>query len=298
MMTMQRLEGFYWVARTGGYARAARAFPYPITQPGVHQQVRRLEDELGVALFERSAKDRVSLTPAGERLFERVAPFYESLQALETSLKGGEPEGTLRVFAAGHLLRHLMPPWLLKLQSRYPKIRVALTEVQTADPHVLLRSEAELLVDWLPALPGGVEARTVARLHAFVVTPSHGPWALEGKLKPEKLREVPFIAYQTDRTLKELQRRALEAAGLAPREAYSADSSDTLLGFVAAGLGFSLVPSLQEGGPRVAGVTAHAIRELAPALEKEAAFEIRAAWRKRVGGHPLVDAALGCAPGL
>lgn len=40
--SLQRLEGFYWVARIGGYARAARAFPYPITQPGVHQQVRRL----------------------------------------------------------------------------------------------------------------------------------------------------------------------------------------------------------------------------------------------------------------
>lgn len=295
---MQRLEGFYWVARTGGYARAARAFPYPITQPGVHQQVRRLEDELGVALFERSGKDRVSLTPAGERLFERVQPFYESLQALEASLKGGEPEGTLRVFAAGHLLRHLMPPWLLKLQSKHPKIRVALTEVQTADPQVLLRSEAELLVDWLPALPDGVEGRAVARLNAFVVTPSHGRWAVEGKLKPEKLREVPFIGYQTDRTLKELQRRALEAAGLAPREAYSADSSDTLLGFVAAGLGFSLVPSLQESGPRVAGVVAHPVRELSAALEKEASFEIRAAWRRRDAGHPLVDAALACAPGL
>jgi DNA-binding transcriptional LysR family regulator len=297
MMTMQRLEGFYWVARTGGYARAARAFPYPITQPGVHQQVRRLEDELGVALFERSGKDRVSLTPAGDRLFERVAPFYESLQALEAQLKGGEPEGTLRVFAAGHLLRHLMPPWLLKLQSKFPKVRVALTEVQAADPQVLLRSEAELLIDWLPSLPDGVDARAVAKLHAFVVVPTHGPWALEGRLKPEKLKDVPFIAYQTDRTLKSLQRRALEAAGLAPREAYSADSSDTLLGFVAAGLGFSLVPSLADGGPRVAGVSAHPLRELAPGLEKEASFEIRAAWRKRPAGHPLVDAALGCAPG-
>ena len=291
---MQRLEGFYWVARTGGYARAARAFPYPITQPGVHQQVRRLEDELGVELFERTGKDRVTLTPAGDRLYAQVAPFYEGLQALETSLKGGEPEGTLRVFAAGHLLRHLMPPWLLKLQSKHPRIRVALTEVQAADPLVLLRGEAELLVDWLPSLPAEVDSRTVARLHAWVVTPTHGPWALEGRLKPEKLREVPFIAYQSDQTLRQLQRRALEHAGLRPREAYSADSSDTLLGFVAAGLGFSLVPSLSENGPRVAGVAAHPVRELAAALEKEASFEIRAAWRRRATGHPLVEAAMAC----
>ncbi len=295
-MTLQRLEGFYWVARTGGYARAARAFPYPITQPGVHQQVRRLEEELGVTLFERVGRDRVALTVAGEQVFAAVAPFYEGLGALEAQLKGGEAQGTLRVFAAGHLLRHLMPPWLLKLQARHPKIRVALTEVQAADPQVLLRGEADLLVDWLPEVPEGVELAAVGRMHPFVVVPTHGPWALEGKLKPAALASRPFIAYQSDRTLKQLQRRALEQAGLAPREAYSADSSDTLLGFVAAGLGFSLVPSLSESGPRVAGVAAHPARELVPSLGREGSWVVSAAWRKRAVPHPLVAAAIEAAP--
>ena len=51
MIQIQRLEGFFWVATTGGYARAARAFPYPITQPAVHQQVKKLERELDITLF-------------------------------------------------------------------------------------------------------------------------------------------------------------------------------------------------------------------------------------------------------
>ena len=51
MTSLDRLTGFYWVARTEGYARAVRSFPYPITEPGIHQQVRRLETELGVRLF-------------------------------------------------------------------------------------------------------------------------------------------------------------------------------------------------------------------------------------------------------
>src|SRR5271166_1892663 len=59
MTSLDRLTGFYWVARTQGYARAVRSFPYPITEPGVHQQVRRLEKELGVPLFVRVGKDRV-----------------------------------------------------------------------------------------------------------------------------------------------------------------------------------------------------------------------------------------------
>ena len=86
MIQMNRLEGFYWVARTGGYSKAARAFPYPITQPAVHQQVKKLEAEVGVPLFERVGKDTIQLTPAGEQLYEFVAPFYGGLDALVRSL--------------------------------------------------------------------------------------------------------------------------------------------------------------------------------------------------------------------
>ena len=103
MIQIQRLEGFYWVAFTGGYARAARAFPYPISQPAVHQQVSKLQRELETTLFERVAKDRVRLTPAGRHLFDFVAPFYEGLPAVVRSLKGAEHGGEIHIQAASLL---------------------------------------------------------------------------------------------------------------------------------------------------------------------------------------------------
>jgi DNA-binding transcriptional LysR family regulator len=68
MIQLHRLEGFYRVALHNGYAAAARGFPYPITQPAVYQQVRKLEEELGTRLFERAGRDRVEPTAAGRRL--------------------------------------------------------------------------------------------------------------------------------------------------------------------------------------------------------------------------------------
>src|SRR3954463_12190254 len=100
MVQLSRLEGFYWVARTEGYARAARAFPYPITQPGVHQQVKRLESELGFSLFERVGKDRGVLTPQGRALYAYVAPFLEGISGVVQSLQQGELGGTLRIHAS------------------------------------------------------------------------------------------------------------------------------------------------------------------------------------------------------
>lgn len=289
MISLQRLEGFYWVARTGGYARAARAFPYPITQPGVHQQVRRLEEELGVPLFERTGRDQMALTPAGQALFAVVEPFYEQLPSLAAKLKDGKVGGVLRVHAGGHLLRHLMPKWLQRLQARRPDIQVALTEVKSADPSALLKGEADLVVDWLPELPDGVEARAVATMRTFFVTPTHGPHAQGARLKLPSLGAAPFIAYGADRAVRDLQLQGLREHGLTPPQSFTADSADTILGFVAAGLGFSLVPSLADHGPQVAGVAAW------PVHHPKSKFPIVAAWRKRAVAHPLVKAALAAA---
>jgi DNA-binding transcriptional LysR family regulator len=289
LITLQRLEGFYWVAKTAGYARAARSFPYPITQPGVHQQVRRLEEELGVELFERVGKDKVALTPRGQVLFDAVAPFYESLPGVEAKVKGGELGGTLKVHAAGHLVRHLLPRWLRGLQAKRPDIRVALTEVNTSDLAPLRAGEADLLVDWLPEVPDDIEVRELARAGGWIAAPMHGPHAQSGRLRLEALARVPFIAYQSDPTSRHLQREALRAHGIAPPEAFFAESADTILGFVAAGLGFSLVPSLEAAGPRVAGVVVQRLER------PVASFPIYAAWRKTARQHPLIEAALDVA---
>ena len=87
MIQIHRLEGFYWVVKAGGYSKAARAFPYPITQPAVHQQVKKLEDELGITLLERIGKDYMKPSPAGRMLFEFVRPFFEGLDAILRAVK-------------------------------------------------------------------------------------------------------------------------------------------------------------------------------------------------------------------
>jgi len=89
MIQLYQLEGFYRVALHAGYARAARAFPYPITQPGVYQQVRKLEIDLGQTLFERIGHDRVALTGAGRRLFEFCEPFFRDLPDVVRDIEAG-----------------------------------------------------------------------------------------------------------------------------------------------------------------------------------------------------------------
>src|SRR5687767_3134975 len=187
MIQLQRLEGFYWVARYEGYARAARSFPYPITQPGIHQQVKRLEAELGVRLFERVGKDRVILTPEGRALYDYVAPFLEGLGAVARSLRSGEVGGRLRIHASGHVLRYLLPPWLRRLQRQRADIEVELFESKVPAVALVRSGEADLLVDHLTEVPADLEARQVGRTRPFLVFPSDHLLARAGRVKPEQL---------------------------------------------------------------------------------------------------------------
>lgn len=289
-MNLQRLEGFYWVARTEGYARAARAFPYPITQPGVHQQVSRLEDQLGVALFERVGKDRVRLTPAGRSLYAFVAPFFEQLPAVEQAIRGGTHGGMLRIHAASLHLRQLLPPWIRRLQAKRPDIEVELQEIRRPDPQALRDGAADLLVDHLFQIPPDVEVREIARMQSFLVLPAHHSLGKARRVRIEDLADETFIAYAPDLGGRQLQLRALELSGVKPGRILAADSAETILGIVAAGIGYSLVPSLSEQGPRMAGVVSHRLNF------RGSTFPVHAAWRKGVAPNPLLEAALALAP--
>ncbi len=290
IISLQRLEGFYWVARHQGYARAARAFPYPISQPGVHQQVKRLEQELGLTLFTRVGKDKVVLTPAGRSLYAFVAPFLEQWPQTVASLRAGTYGGTLKIAAAGMLLRALLPKWLRRLHEKHPEITVELSELRHANLEVLRSGEADLLVEHWPEIPPDVAVQRVGEMRTFLVLPSHHPLAERKRLALRELADETFISYSPESRLQALQLRALEMHGQLPKRTHTADTSDTILGFVAAGVGFSLVPSIDIAGPKVPGVVA------LPFDVQGSTFPVYAAWRKHAPPNPFVQAALKLAP--
>ncbi len=177
-MQIARLEGFYWVARTGGYAAAARAFPYPLSQPAVFQQVRKLENELGVRLFERVGKADLRLTSAGRQLYEHVGPFFEKLPAVERALKGTTAARELRVAAEALILQQVVPGWIRGLQRLEPGLRIEVRELAAPDPEVVRSGEVDLAVAYFPnALPATLASRPVAVLSAFLVLPAGGDLA-------------------------------------------------------------------------------------------------------------------------
>ena len=290
MIALHRLEGFYWVAKTGGYAKAARAFPYGITQPAVHQQVRKLEQELGVALFERVGKDRMQLTAAGRELHGFVAPFLERLDGVVRAIQGQQYGGVLKVMAEGLILRQLLPGWLKRLERRHAGVQVELREMQSLDVEPLRTGACDLLVGYLPEVGDDVATRTVGVLRPFVVVPRDHPLAGRARVAPRDLAGDTFVGYTPDLLPHDLQLQALRSHGVTPPRTLTASSADTILGFVESGLGWSIVPSFEEEGPKGRALAAF------PLTSPKVEFKVVAAWRRDSPANPLLDAVLETAP--
>ena len=285
MIQLHRLEGFYRVALAGGYARAARSFPYPITQPGVHAQVRRLEADLGVRLFEQVAKDRLVPTRSGRTLLDFCAPFFERLPQVADELRRGAAAGRIRIESGALEIHQLLPEWIARVRKRHPEIEIELREVERPDCTRLLDGSTDLIVDYHPALPAGIAARRVGVHHTFLVAPATSGARRRERPRLNELASQPFVALN-DGPERELQLAALRALGAAPARISGAPSVTSVLAFVAAGLGYSLIPWPTRRGPRLPGVA------VAPLRGKETRFPISASFRKSSEPDPVLEAVL------
>jgi len=290
MIQLHRLEGFYWVARTGGYARAARAFPYPITQPAVHQQVKKLEGELGVPLFERIGKDRMKLTPAGDRLFHFVGPFFEGLPGVVRSLVDGEYGGEIHLSVAALALRSILPAWIKRVHRAHPGIQVHMTEAPNPDLEVLRRGDVDLVVDYFPEIPGDCASLQVGEMRPFLILPRSHELAGRDSVTLTDCAGETFVAYNPGLLPHQLQMQALAFFGVTPPGMLSASAAESIIGFVEAGLGWSLIPSFEPQGPKGRGIRAYSIDS--PSVT----YPVYAVWRKDTPENPVLDALLEEAP--
>jgi DNA-binding transcriptional LysR family regulator len=290
MTQFHRLEGFYRVALAEGYARAARSFPYPISQAGVHAQVRKLEQELGVRLFEQVTKDRLVPTRAGRKLLEFCAPFFERFPALARDVARGEGHARLRIEAGALEIQEVLPRWFRRVQAEHPRIELELREIEVADLRRLLDGQVDLIVDHQSNVPKGISSRRVATHRGYLVAPSRHPLAARGALRPDRFHDEPFVALSSALPQSALQLKALQRLGAEPRRITYAPSVTSVLAFVAAGLGYSLIPWPGADGPRVRGVASRELRG------RDSRFPVLACYRTSNEPDAALEAVLSLAP--
>ena len=158
-MNIHHLELFYYVARHGGITEAVRNIPYGIQQPAVSGQVAQLEEYLGVTLFQRRP---FALTPAGEKLYQFIQPFFANLDLIASELQGGKAR-QIRIGASTIVLREHLPEVFQNVRKRFPNLKISLREGYPAEfESLLLKEELDLAVT-------AIEKKPAAGLHSVAL---------------------------------------------------------------------------------------------------------------------------------
>lgn len=192
-MEIFQLRYFLAVAEHLSFTRAAKALR--LSQPPLSQQIKRLEDELGGALFQRSSR-MVRLTDLGEAFLPRARSILLQTEdaAREVRARTGLGKGLLRVGASGALAYHLLPLLIVEYRALYPNIDLHIVEHRT--PHLLDAAERHEIDVALIRLPHDRTklSITVLRDEALVAAlPRLHPLASEPTVALEQLADEPFI---------------------------------------------------------------------------------------------------------
>ena len=242
---LKQLRAFCEAARHGSISRAAEHILS--SQPVVSTQVRALEQELGVPLFERRGP-RLILTRVGENLYRVAMPLVQKLLRLPgffaEQYHGVEP-GRLCMGAGEVSAAYLLPGPLKRFRARHPGVRI---EVRTGTGRARLdwlRSfEIDLMVAAFDSVPSDIEFHPFRRSEVVVATPEGHPLANRGFVTLESVAPYPLVAPVSGHYARQVQDVVLRLHGVSPRVVLEVEGWGAILNHVAAGSGIAFVPDV------------------------------------------------------
>ncbi|MGG7574453.1 LysR family transcriptional regulator [Streptomyces sirii] len=257
-MQLQQLRYFTAVADTRHFTRAAER--EHVAQPSLSQQIRSLERELGAELFHR-ARGHITLTDAGETLLPLARRILADTETARREVQEVAQlrRGRLRLGAPPSLCASLVPDVLSAFHATYPGVDLFVTEDGSQD---LVRALADgeldlaLIITPLPDQAPALATSDLLREELVVVSApdrSAPPGGRRTRIRVEDLRGRPLAMFRRGYDLREFTTAACRAAGFEPTFTVEGGEMDAVLGFVRAGLGIAVVPSMvaERSGLRV-----------------------------------------------
>lgn len=276
-MTLQELKYLVALADHGHFGRAAEACF--ITQSTLSTQIRKLEDFLGVTLFDRSLK-RISPTPIGQEILAAARTIVEESERIrELARHMQDPMSrTLHLGIIPTLGPYYLPHALTLVHRKHPGLRLLLREEIT--PQILdhlLEGKLDAGLMALPIADDSLHVEPLFHEPFFAALPAGHALAKHGILKVSEIVNEKLLLLDEGHCLRD---QALDVCGTGNigREEVRATSLETLRQMVGMGLGLTLLPALAVGaGPRVSRKSV----EIRPFRKPVPGRTIGLAWRKR-----------------
>ncbi len=215
------------------------------SQPGVSKQIRLLEDELGVQIFERGGKHLTRITPAGKAIIELAQSILNDVDTIKlTGEEFSDPQhGSLSIATTHTQARYMLPDVVHRFIIRYSGVRFNMhqgTPLQIAElaatgkVDCCIATEAMQLYQDLVMLP-------CYRWNRCIITPRDHPLRDEQPLTLEAVAEYPIVTYVFGFTGRSQLDQAFTSRGLKPNVVFTATDADVIKTYVRQGLGVGII---------------------------------------------------------
>ena len=291
-MTLTELRYVVALAQERHFGRAAKKCF--VTQPTLSLALAKLEDELGVRLFERN-KNEVLVTPMGEAIVEQARRVLDEAGKITSLAKGSQDQlaGALRLGIIPTIGPYLLPELVPILRVLAPNMPLVIEENFTASLVPMLRDgEIDVAIVALPFSVAGVKTRTLYEEPFSVVVPEGHGWARRKHVRPDELSGENLLVLNAGHCFRD---QVLEAcpgqSNTANPEGRSGSSLETIRNMVASGLGVSVLPAtaLQ---PRYGNRLVKEVPFAEPAPSRKVAIAWRASFSRPQSVEAVAQAVL------
>ncbi len=290
-MTLSDLRYIVAVARERHFGRASRACH--VSQPTLSVAVKKLENELGVVLFERGSH-QVVLTQIGCQIVDQAQRVLEAADrirqiAISEDQNLAEP---LRVGVIYTIGPYLLPALIPTLREQSPDLQIMVEEGFTADLRVQLKQGSlDAIILALPFMEPGVEIRPLYREPFVVVVPSSHPWTGVPTIRPEQLATETVLLLGKGHCFRD---QVLEVCPgclrLGPQDdiqkTLEGGSLETIRHMVASGVGVTVLPCSAAGAEEYS----RRLLSIRRFSGKTPSRDVILAWRKGFSRIPAIDA--------
>lgn len=239
-ITLRQFQVFEAAARLGGYTRAAETLH--LSQPAVSMQIRQLEEQVGMPLFDQISK-KIHLTDAGRALYQHAQNILAQVHEAQLELEEmrGVRRGQLNITVAS-TANYFAPQLLAAFCQRYPEIKISL-DVSNREHILALLNEAEKDLAIMGRPPDAADLIAHPFMHnplVVIAAPNH-PLAGARNIPLERLAQESFISREAGSGTRIAAERFFDAAGTRLTTAMEMSSNEAIKQAVQAGLGLGIV---------------------------------------------------------
>lgn len=274
-MTLNELRYIVAVAQERNFRRAAeRSF---ISQPALSLAIQKLEEELGVQIFERS-KTEVSITPIGEQIVAQAQRALEEAARIKEIARQGKDQlaGPLKVGAIYTVGPYLLPELIPLLKQKAPEMPLEVEENLTANLEGLLANgRLDAIIIALPFAGPGIATRPLYDEDFSVLVPADHPWTKKRRIKAGELTAEKVLLLNSGHCFSNQVVEACPELNRKGGDIQQGNSLETIRNMVASGLGITVLPASANSEKYRSRLT-----RAIPFADPAPARRIALAWRK------------------